>query len=50
MRKLALLTLLVPFAFAGDCVDEIKWLKSKEAFEKAKKTKQWVLVYKEWPR
>ncbi|MBI4565401.1 MAG: hypothetical protein HY716_11970 [Planctomycetes bacterium] len=37
---------------AGDRIDEIKWMSSEEAFEKAQdeKTSRWVLIYKEWPR
>ena len=36
----------------GDGIDEIKWMSSKDAFEKAQKkeTARWVLVYKEWPK
>jgi hypothetical protein len=39
-------------AAAGDRIDEINWMSSKAAFEKARdeKTARWVLVYKEWPR
>lgn len=49
MRALIPLCLL-SVAVAGDKIDRIKWFASKDAFAKAKKTKQWVLVYKEWPR
>ena len=36
----------------GDRIDEIPWMTSKAAFEKARdpQTARWVLVYKEWPR
>ena len=49
MRALVPLCLL-SVALAGDRIDEIKWMSSKDAFAKAKKSKKWVLVYKEWPR
>ncbi|MHC4549471.1 MAG: hypothetical protein ACYTEZ_11920 [Planctomycetota bacterium] len=52
MRTLGILSLLAVAATAGNRIDEIKWLSSKEAFRKAKdpKTARWVLIYKEWPR
>ena len=52
MRTLLFLCLPAALVAAGDRIDEIKWLSAKEAFRKAKdkKTKRWVLVYKEWPR
>jgi len=50
MKTAALAAILL--AATGDRIDEIKWMSSKEAFEKARdeKTARWVLVYKEWPR
>ena len=52
MRTLAAIGVLTAATLAGDRIDEIKWLSSKAAFEKAKdkKTARWILVYKEWPR
>ena len=50
MKSVALGAFLL--AAAGDRIDEIKWMSSKEAFEKARDEKmaRWVLIYKEWPR
>jgi hypothetical protein len=52
MRTLGLLLLLGAVSGAGEKIDEIKWMSSKDAFKKAKdpKTSRWVLIYKEWPR
>ena len=52
MRRIALVGLLAVAATAGDRIDEIEWLSSKDAFRKAKdpKTSRWVLIYKEWPK
>ncbi len=52
MRTLAALGVLAAATLGGDRVDEIRWLSSKAAIEKAKdkKTARWLLVYKEWPR
>ncbi len=47
--SIAALAGLVALA-AGDRIDEIKWLASKEAFAKAKESGRWVLIYKEWPK
>ncbi len=52
MKTLAAVAFAAVLAWRGDRIDEIKWLTSKDAFDKAKdeKTKRWVLVYKEWPK
>jgi hypothetical protein len=50
VKTLALGAILL--AATGDRIDEIKWIPSTQAFQKAKdeKTARWVLIYKEWPR
>ena len=51
MNKVVLLLVMVMGGAlsASERIDEVKWLTAKDAFEKARTSGQWVLIYKEWP-